>query len=245
MARAAPDGYTLLSAASGPLTVLPHLQKHIAYDPLRDFAPIGQIASAPQLLVAHPSAPFTTIKELIALAKAKPGALNYASSGNGSANHLTMELFKSMAGVNITHVPYSGQPQALTDVLGGRVPLTFNAIPPVLPLAKAGRLRVLGITTSKRSPLLLDVPSINEAGVPGYEGGNWYGLFAPAKTPRPIIDRLNNVLVKIVLAPDIKSQFATQGADPVGSSPEQFAVFLRQVFERNGKVVKLSGMKVD
>lgn len=244
-ARAAPDGYTLFFSSPGSLTILPHLQKSVSYDTLRDFAPIGLVSIGPFLLITHPSVPAKTVKELIALAKAEPGRLNYASAGSGAANHLAMELFKSMAGVDITHVPYKGAPQAVTDLIGGYVNLMFNSIPPALPHIKAGRLRLLAVASTRRSPQLPDVPTISEAGVPGYEAVTWFGLLAPAKTPKPIIARLNGALVKVVHAPETKSQLETQGYDPVGGSPEEFAAHIRREFDKYGKVVKLSGAKVD
>jgi tripartite-type tricarboxylate transporter receptor subunit TctC len=244
-ARAVPDGYTVFFSSPGSLTILPHLQKQVAYDTLRDFAPISLVSIGPFLLITHPSVPARTVKELIALARAEPGKLNYASAGNGAANHLAMELFKSMAGVNITHVPYKGAPQAVTDLIGGSVNLMFNSIPPVLQHIKTGRLRLLGVASAKRSPQLPDVPTISEAGVPGYEAITWFGLLAPAKTPKAIIGRLNDVMVKVVHAPDLKSQLEIQGYDPVGSSPEEFAAFIRAESEKYAKVVKFSGAKVD
>jgi tripartite-type tricarboxylate transporter receptor subunit TctC len=244
-ARATPDGYTLFFGSPGSLTILPHLRKQMAYDALKDFAPVSLVSIGPFLLITHPSVPVKTVKELIALAKAAPGKLNYGSAGNGVANHLAMELFKHMAGVNITHVPYKGAPQAVTDLIGGNVELMFNSIAPVLQHIKAGRLRLLGIASAKRSPQLPDVPTISEAGVPGYEAINWFGLFAPAKTPKAIVARLHDAIVKVVRAPETRAQFEIQGTDPVGSSPEEFAAFVRQDLEKYAKIVKLSGAKVD
>lgn len=244
-ANATPDGYTLFISSPGALTILPHLRKSVPYDTLRDFAPIGLISIGPFLLITHPSVPARTVKELIALAKAQPGKFNYASAGNGTANHLAMELFKSMAGINITHVPYKGAPQAVTDVLAGHMNMMFNSIAPIVAHIKSERVRVLGIAGAKRSPQLPDVPTISEAGVPGFEAVNWFGMFAPAKTPKQIITRLNEALVKVVNAPEIRSQFEALGADPVGSSPEAFAAFVRRDLEKYAKVVKLSGAKVD
>ena len=243
-ARAAPDGYVLFLAGAS-FTILPHLRKEPTYDPVKDFAPIGQIANGPQLLVAHPSVPFSTVKALIAYAKANPGKLNYASAGNGSPFHLATELFKSMAGVNMTHVPYKETTTAVTGLISGQVDLSFATIPTVLQHIKSGRLRLLGISSAKRSALLPDVPTISEGGVPGYEWGGWYGLFAPAKTPRPIITRLNEVLIKVLHTPEIKSQFDAQGADVIAGSPEEFAAFMVKEFERDVKAVKLSGATVD
>ena len=244
-AKAVPDGYTLFFSSPGSLTILPHLQKHVNYDTLRDFAPVSLVAIGPFLLITHPSVPAKTVKELLALAKAEPGKLNYASAGNGAANHLAMELFKSMAPVNITHVPYKGAPQAVTDLIGGSVNLMFNSIPPAIQHIKSGRLRLLGVSTAKRSPQLPDVPTVSEAGVAGYESITWFGLLVPAKTPPPIIARLHRDLVKVVLAPDLRAQFEVQGYDAVGGSPAQFSAFIRAESEKYAKVVKISGAKVD
>ena len=244
-AKAVADGYTLFFSSPGALTILPHLQKQANYDTLRDFAPIAQVASGPFLLITHPSVPVKSVKELLALAKADPGRLNYASAGNGAANHLAMELFKSMAGVNLTHVPYKGAPQAVTDLIGGSVNLMFNSIPPALQHIKAGRLRMLGVSSAKRSPQLPDVPTISEAGVAGYESITWFGLLAPAKTPPAIIARLHTELVKVVRAPEMRAQLEIQGYDPVGGSAAEFTAFIRAESEKYKKVVKLSGAKVD
>jgi len=243
-AKAVPDGYTLSVGTPGALTILPHMRS-VSYDSLRDFAPIGLISVGPFLLITHPSVPVKSVKDLIALAKAKPGQLNYASAGNGVANHLAMEMFKQMTGVNIVHVPYKGAPQAVTDVLGGQMHMMFNSIAPVLPHVKAERVRTLGIASPKRSPQLPDIPTIAEAGVPGYESENWFGLLAPAKTPRPIIMRVNDALAKVVRSPEVKAQFEALGADPVGNTPEEFAAFIRRDMERYRVVVKVSGAKID
>jgi tripartite-type tricarboxylate transporter receptor subunit TctC len=244
-AKAVADGYTLFFSSPGSLVILPYLQKHVNYDTLRDFAPVSLVAIGPFLLITHPSVPAKTVKELLALAKAAPGKLNYASAGNGAANHLAMELFKSMAGVDITHVPYKGAPQAVTDLIGGSVNLMFNSIPPVIQHIKSGRLRLLGVSTAKRSPQLPDVPTVSEAGVPGYECITWFGLLAPAKTPSAILARLHRDIVKVVHAPEIKAQLEVQGYDAVGGSPAEFTAFIRAESEKYAKVVKLSGAKVD
>jgi len=244
VSKAAPDGYTLFISSPGALTILPHLRR-VPYDTLRDFAPIGLISSGPFLLLTHPSVPVKTVQELIVLARAEPGKLNYASAGNGAPNHLAMELFKSMTGVNITHVPYKGAPQAVTDLLAGHMNMAFNSIAPVLPHIRAGRMRVLGVASQKRSPQLPDVPTISEAGVPGFAAENWFGMFAPAKTPKRIITQVNGALVQVVRAPEIRSQFEALGADPVGSSPEEFAAFIRRDLEKYARVVKISGAKLD
>jgi len=245
VAKSAPDGYTLFISSPGALTILPSLRKSVPYDTLRDFAPISLISVGPFVLITHPSVPVKSVKELIALAKSQPGKLNYASAGNGVANHLAMEMFKQMAGVDITHVPYKGAPQAVTDVLAGHMNMMFNSIAPIIANIKAGRVRVLGIASSKRSPQLPDVPTISEAGVPGFEAVNWFGMFAPAKTPKAIITRVNEAVVKVLRSPDIQAQFIALGADPVGSSPEEFAAYVRRDMERYARVVKLSGAKLD
>jgi tripartite-type tricarboxylate transporter receptor subunit TctC len=244
VAKSAPDGYTLFISSPGALTILPHLRK-VPYDTLKDFAPVSLISVGPFVLILHPSVPAKSVKELIALAKAQPGKLNYASAGNGVANHLAMELFKQMAGVDITHVPYKGAPQAVTDVLAGHMNMMFNSIAPIVAQIRAGRVRVLGVASAKRSPQLPEVPTISEAGVPGFEAENWFGMFAPAKTPHRIIARLNEAVVKVVRSPEIQSQFAALGADAVGNSPEEFAAFVRRDMERYARVVRISGAKVD
>lgn len=242
--KAAPDGYTLFISSPGALTILPHLRK-VPYDTLRDFAPVSLISSGAFVLIVHPSVPAKSVKDLIALAKAQPGKLNYASAGNGVANHLAMELFKQMAGVDITHVPYKGAPQAVTDVLAGHMNMMFNSIAPIIAHIKAGRVRVLGIASARRSAQLPEVPTIGEAGVPGYESENWFGMFAPAKTPRRIVARLNEAVVKVVHAPETRARFAALGAEAIGNSPAEFAAFVRRDLEKYAKVVKLSGAKLD
>ena len=243
--KAPPDGYTVFISSPGALTILPHLRKSVPYDTLRDFAPISLISIGPFVLITHPSVPARTVKELIALAKAQPGKLNYASAGNGVANHLAMELFKQMTGVDIVHVPYKGAPQAVTDVLAGNMNMMFNSIAPLVGHIKAGRVRVLGIASAKRWSQLPEVPTISEAGVPGFEAVNWFGMFAPAKTPQPIIARLNDAVVKVVRSPETRLQFTALGADAVGSSPDEFAQFVRRDMEQYAKIVKLSGAKLD
>ena len=244
-AKSAPDGYTLFISSPGALTILPHLRKNVPYDTLRDFAPISLISIGPFVLMVHPSVPAKNIRELIALAKAQPGKLNYASAGNGVANHLAGELFKQMTGTDIVHVPYKGAPQAVTDVVGGHMQMMFNSISPIVGHIKAGRVRVLGIASLQRSPQMPELPTIDESGVPGFEAVNWFGLFAPAKTPRAIINRVNVALVKTVKAPDMQAQFIGLGADPVGSSVEEFTAFVRRDLEKYAKIVKISGAKID
>lgn len=244
-ARSAPDGYTLFISSPGALTILPHMRKGLPYDTLRDFAPVSLISVGPFVLMTHPSVPAKNIRELIALAKSQPGRLNYASAGNGVANHLAGELFKQMAGVDIVHVPYKGAPQAVTDVLAGHMNMMFNSVAPIVAHIKSGKVRVLGIASLQRSPQLPEVPTIHESGVPGFEAVNWFGLFAPAKTPRTIISRVNAAVVKAVKSPELQAQFTALGADPVGSSPEEFAAFIKRDTEKYARVVKISGARLD
>ena len=244
-AHSAPDGYTLFMTSPGALTIARHIIKNLPYDPLKDFAPISLMATGPFLLIVHPSVPAKSVKELIALAKAEPGKMNYASSGSGTPNHMAMELFKSMAGVDFTHVPYKGAPQALTDLLGGRVSLTMNSIAPVLANLKAGKLRALGIAASKRSPLLPDVPPIMEAGVPGYESGSWMGLLAPAKTPPKILGMVSEAAIKSVAAAETRERLESMGALPVGDKPAEFAARIRREYDQAAKIVKTAGVRIE
>jgi len=244
-ARAAPDGYTLFLTSPGALTIVPHLSKNVPYDTRKDFAPIGLVSTGAFLLLTHPSVPVKSVKELIALARAQPGKLNYSSAGNGTANHLAMERFKSAAGVNFTHVPYKGAPQAVTDLLAGRVSVTLNSIPPIIAHIKGGRLQPLGVAGARRSPLLPDVPTISEAGVPGFEAGSWLGLLAPAKTPKPILARLNSAMVKAVNSPETRSKLQALGAEAAGTSPGEFAAMIRREWALHAKIIKAAGLKVD
>jgi len=244
-ARAAPDGYTLFLTSPGALTIVPHLSKNVPYDTHKDFAPIGLVSTGAFLLLTHPSVPVKSVKELIALARAQPGKLNYSSAGNGTANHLAMERFKSAAGVNFTHVPYKGAPQAVTDLLAGRVSVTLNSIPPIIAHIKGGRLQPLGGAGARRSPLLPDVPTISEAGVPGFEAGSWLGLLAPAKTPKPILARLNSAMVKAVNSPETRSKLQALGAEAAGTSPGEFAAMIRREWALHAKIIKAAGLKVD
>lgn len=245
VARAAADGYTLFFTSAGSLTILPHLQRKPPYDTLRDFAPVSLVCSGPFLLVTHPSVPAKTMKDLMVLAQAQPGKLNYASAGNGAPNHLAMELLKSLSGMNITHVPYKGAPQALTDILGGNMHMTLNSIPPTIQHIKAGRLRLLAASSAKRSAQLPDVPTIAESGVPGYEFITWFGMLAPAATPVDIVARLQSAVAKVVNTPDTRMQFEKLGYDAVSSTPAEFATHIRAEYEKNGKIIKSIGAKVD
>jgi tripartite-type tricarboxylate transporter receptor subunit TctC len=245
VAKSAPDGYTLLLGTVGTHAINASLYKKMPYDTVKDFAPISLVASVPNILVVHPSVPAKSVKELIALAKAKPGALAFASSGNGSSIHLSGELFKSMTDVDMVHVPYKGSGPALTDLVGGQVQLMFDNMPSSFPHVKAGRLRALAVTSSKRSPAAPDVPTIAESGVPGYESVAWFGILAPAGTPPEIVKKLNAEIAKTLKSPEVMKRLASQGAEPVSNTPEQFAVYIKSEMAKWAKVVKTSGAQVD
>jgi tripartite-type tricarboxylate transporter receptor subunit TctC len=244
VAKAAPDGYTLLIVAF-PFAVTPSLLKNMPYDTVKDFAPIAWAAVSPNALVVNPSLPVKNVAELIALAKAKPGTLSYASTGNGSSNHISMELFKSLAGVDIVHIPYKGSGPAVTDLLGGQVQLMFDNAPNVMPHVKAGKLRALGMSSAKRSSFAPDIPTVAEAGVPGYEVAVWFGVVAPAGTPREIVQKLNAEVLRILAMPDVRERFQSQGVEPVGSTPEQFGEHIKSQMAKWGKVVQDAGVKAE
>jgi len=244
VAKAAPDGYTLLMM-SNTHTVNETLISKKPYELMRDFAPITGVNSSDLVMVINPSVPAQNLKEFIALAKSKPGALNYASSGPGTPYHMAGELFKAMAGVDIVHIPHKGSDQARTAVLGGQVQMMFDAITTMAGQVHAGKVRALGTTGTKRSAILPDVPTVAEAGVPGYEATIWLGVMAPAKTPRPILEQLNAAINKIISEPDVREAWAKQGAQPMGMTIEQFDKFLRADIVKWAKVVKVSGAKVD
>ena len=245
VAGATPDGYTLFLTSPPCLTILPHMSK-VRYNTLTDFIPISLIATGPMLLLTHPSSPITSVKDLIARAKAEPGKLNYGSAGSGTANHIGMEVFKGMAGISLTHIPYAGAPQSVIDLIAGRIDVMMNSIPPALPHVRTGKMRALGVAGATRSPLLPDVPTIDEAaGMRGVQAGSWLGLLAPAGTPRHIVSRLNEVVVQVVRASETRARLIGQGSDPVGNSPQEFAAFLRTDYDKNGAAVKQAGLKVD
>jgi len=244
VAKAAPDGYTLLMM-SNTHTVNETLISKKPYDLMRDLAPITGVNSSDLIMVINPSVPAKNLKEFIALAKSKPGALNYASSGPGTPYHMAGELFKAMAGVDIVHIPHKGSDQARTAVLGGQVQMMFDAITTMAGQVHAGKVRALGTTGTKRSSIMPDVPTVSEAGVPGYEATIWLGVMAPAKTPRPILEQLNATINKIINEPEVKEAWAKQGAQPMGMSIDQFDKFMRADIVKWAKVVKVSGATVD
>jgi tripartite-type tricarboxylate transporter receptor subunit TctC len=244
VARSAPDGYTIMLASPSPIVVAPHLYKKLPYDPLKDLAPITMIAVVPALLVVHPSLPVKSVKDVVALARSRPGQLTFSSSGNGGTGHLAGEMLKMMTGVDMVHVPYKGTGPATTAVLSGEVSMSFGNIISTLPYAKSGRLRAIAVTTLKRSRVLPDIPAIAET-FPGYSAGPWYGVLAPAGMPAPILSRLNGEIVKILRSPEITQNLSAEGADPVGNTPAEFAAHLQAETERWGKVVRQTKMKAE
>lgn len=244
VAKSAPDGHMLL-VISNTHTINETLNPKLPYNLLRDFAPITQINVMPNVLVVSPAFAANSVKELIALARSKPGKLNYASSGSGTPYHLAAELFKAMAGVDIVHIPHKASGEARASVLGGQVEMMFDSLPTTVQQIKAGKLKGLAITSTRRSPLLPELPTMAEAGVPGYEADLWLGLVAPAGTPPSIISRLHGEVAKILQRPDVRESFTQQGTEPIGSTPEQFAAFLKNDVEKWGKVVKFSGARVE
>jgi tripartite-type tricarboxylate transporter receptor subunit TctC len=244
-AKAPPDGYTILMGTSSTHAVAPSLYSKLPYDPVRDFAPVTLVASATILLAVHPSLPTRTVRDLIALAKKQPNALAFASSGNGGISHLVGEHFKSIAGIQMLHVPYKGDTPALIDLVSGQVHLMFGTAVSFLPYVKAGRLHALAVTNPKRSPIVPDVPTVAESGLAGFEALQWFGIFAPTATPKDIVSRLHADIVKAARLPDVRDRMTSLGADVVGSTPEQFAAFQKADTAKWAKVVKVSGAKIE
>ena len=242
VAKSPSDGYTLLHGGMGSLTLGPFLGK-VSYDAVRDFTPITLTARAPNVLAVHPSLPVKSVKDLVALAKTRPGELNYATSGVGSTPHLTAALFASMANIRMVHIPYKGGPPATTDLLAGQVPIGFAPIPSFLPHIMSGKLRGLAVTGLQRSPSLPSLPTVNEAGLPGFEMSPWFGVLAPAGTSAEIIARLNGELVRILRSPDVAAQFSAQGVEPAYSTPEEFLALIKADLGKWGKVIAEAGIK--
>jgi tripartite-type tricarboxylate transporter receptor subunit TctC len=239
------DGYTIMGGTISTHAINASLYKSLGYDPIRDFVPITLIARVPNMLVVNPSLPANNVKELIALLKANPNKYSFASSGNGTSQHLSGELFKTMTGVEMQHIPYKGSPPALADVVGGNVAMTFDNITTAWPLAKGGKLRALAVTTAQRSSVAPDVPTLAEAGLPGYEVGSWQGVFAPAGTPPEIVRRLNAEIVKIINLPEVREKLVGLGAEPAPNTPEAFGAMVKSEVAKWADVVKKSGAKVD
>jgi len=245
VAKAAPDGYTLLWGNSGPLAIGPGLYKKLGYDVTKDFTPVSLVATLPFVLFASPVLPVNSAGELLAYARAHPGELNFGSTGVGSGLHLIGELFKSEAGIDIVHVPYKGVAQALPEIMAGKVQLAFNTIPAFLPHVRSGRLKALLITASSRSPLLPEVPTTAEIGLPGVLGMGWHAVVAPAGTPKGVVDRLNLTLVETIARPDVHGALLAQGAQPVAGSPEELKAFMQDEAKKWARVIRSSGARAD
>jgi tripartite-type tricarboxylate transporter receptor subunit TctC len=245
VSKAPADGYTLTLTTEGMITIAPHLQRDLHYSALTDFAPVTRVASAPYVLVVNTSLPISSVKDLIALAKAKPGQINYASGGNGTGTHLSGELFRLMAHINIVHVPYRGASVGLTDVISGQVQMMFTGLPVALEQVRGGQLKAIAVTTRRRSPVLPEVPTVSESGLAGYEVAPWWGVLAPAATPRAVISKLHADISDVLKLESLKEQLVKQGAEPIGDSPEQFSATLKLEYDNWGKVVKEAGIRVE
>jgi tripartite-type tricarboxylate transporter receptor subunit TctC len=237
-ARATPDGHTLLMGTAGTHGINVSLYRKLSWHPVNDFAPVSLSAMVPNIMVVNNALPVKNVREFVAHVKANPGKLSYGSPGNGSTAHLSMELFKSMTGSTIVHIPYKGSAGVLTDVMGGQIAVTIDNMPPYIPQVKAGKIRALAVSTGKRSSAMPDLPTIAEAGVPGYEAGAWFGLLAPAGTPKPIVAQLSAESARIIKLPDVSKRVSELGADPVGSTPEQFAELIKTEIAKWAKVIK-------
>jgi tripartite-type tricarboxylate transporter receptor subunit TctC len=242
--RSAPDGYTMLMGVSS-LAINPHVLNNVPYDALKDLAPVSQVLVAPNIMVAHPSLPAKSVKELIAFARPRPGQLNIAAGGAGSSQHLAIELFNYMTRTKILHIPYKGQGMAMIDVVAGQVTLMMSNLLSALPQIRAGRIRALGVTGSRRATVAPDIPTIAEGGVPGYEVLQWYGVLVPAATPREIITKLNGAVVHAVQNPKIRGRIVADGGEPVGNTPEEFTRTLHTDYKKWGEVVRKAGIRVD
>jgi tripartite-type tricarboxylate transporter receptor subunit TctC len=245
VAKAPPDGYTLVMGTPGSMTINPNLTAKMPYDTLRDFAPIALATISPFVLTVHPSLPVKSLKEFIALARSQPGRLNYGTSGNGSVAHLSTEYLKSMARIDLVHVPYKGSSLALTDTLAGQLQVLFDNLPVVLPHIRSGKLRLMGVGTQQRSALLPGAPTIAEAGVPGYEASTAFGVLAPVHTPAAVISRLNQEIVRTLQNAEIRDRLAAQGLEAVGGTPQQYEAHLRAELAKYARIVKSAGIKVE
>jgi len=244
-AKAPADGTTMVMGHIGTLAANPALYRSLSYDPVRDFAPVTLVAMVPNVLVVGPAIPSRSVAEFVALAKSKPGKLDYGSGGNGSAAHLAMEYFKLKAGVDLQHVPYKGTAPALTDLLGGQIAVILTGLPPVLQHVKSGKLRILGVASRERLAAFPEIPTIAESGVPGFEATQWYGLLVPAATPKDIVAKIQRDTAAALRDPAVNERLASEGAEPVGNTPEQFGTFIRSEIELWGKVIRATGMKAE
>ncbi len=245
VARAAPDGYTVMMGNVAPNAINVSLFAKIPYDPVNDFEPISLVALTPNILIVHPSLPAKTVKEFIALAKSKPGALNYSSAGIGSSSHLAPELLAMMTGIEVVHVPYKGGGPGMVDLMSGQMQFMMTTTPAAMPHVKSGKLRALGVTSAKRSQSLPDLPSIAEAGVKGYEVSTWYGVLAPARTPKTIVTRLHGEIIKLLAVADTKEKLLAQGFEPVGSTPDEFGAYIKSEIAKWAKVIKTAKIKAE
>ena len=242
-AKSPPDGYTFMMGNIGTHAINVSLYKKLSYDPVKDFAPVSMVADLPLLLLVHPSVPANSVKELIALAKSQPGKLNFSTSGAGGSMHVAAELFKSMAGVDMVHIPYKGGAPAVADLIAGQVPLSFATVLETIQFVKAGKVRALAVTNNRRSVALPDLPTIAEAGLPGYQSISWLALFAPAGTPKDVVNRVSSETVRILKIADVKERLLGQGAEPIGSTPEELATTLAADMAKYAKVIRESGYK--
>jgi len=245
VAKSLADGHTILMGAVATHAINPTLYAKIPYDPVRDFAPITQVASTPNVLVVNPSLPVSSVADLVAYAKANPGKLNFGSGSTGSAGHLAGELFNSLAGVQMAHIPYKGAAPAMQDLIGGQVHLMFDNLASSLTQVRAGRVKALAVTTAKRSSLAPELPTVAESGLAGFDISTWFGIFAPAGTPREAIARLHAEFTRALAAPDVREKMLNMGAEPVGNTPAEFATFIRAEAEKYARVIKASGARVD
>jgi len=243
-AKAAPDGYTLLVGSAAGFAINPNLMAKLPYDPVKDFTPIGLFATLSYAMVVHPSLPVKSVKDLIALARARPGELNFGSAGSGSSTQLAIEQFLMQAGVRMTHVPYKGNTPAMTALMSGEVAMVFDPVLTSLPQVKAKRIRALGVSTAKRSALMPDVPTIAEAGLPGYESGNWFGVFGPANLPRAVVERLNAAINKAMTSPEMRERLQSQGAEPLSGSPDDLGRHVQRELAKYATIVKRAGIKL-
>ena len=242
-AKSTPDGHTIMMGNIGTHAINVSLYKQLSYDPVKDFAPVSMVADLPLLLLVHPSVPAKSVQELIALAKSQPGKLNFSSSGAGGSMHVAAELFKSMAGVDMVHIPYKGGAPAVADLISGQVPLSFATVLETIQFVKAGKVRALAVTNDRRSVALPDLPTISEAGLPGYQSISWLALFAPAGTPKDIVNKISAEAVRILKLPDVRERLLAQGAEPIGSTPEQLAATLAKDIAKYARVIRESGYK--
>ena len=245
VAKSAPDGYTLLLGFDGTMVINPHVFAKIPFDTLRDFAPVTKLGDAPSLVVAHPSVPANNLRELIALAKAKPGTLSYGTSGTGNTPHLVGEMLNLRAGTDFQHIPYKGGAQAIADVVGGQIPLSFTAVAGAQQFLKAGKLKALGVTSRQRVAALPDTPTFIESGLPDFVVNSWIGILAPAKTPRPIVERLQHDIAAVLKDPDVQARYAVLGNEPVGNTPDEYAAQIKADLAQWGEIVKRAGVRIE